>query len=170
MALRGLLDSLLANERPVTPTLEPAPNQTEPDSAATEQLKLKNTPGPLKLKVGETVTVPLELGIKPGLHVQANPAGLKTLIPLQVRLNSAPRLRVDNPVYPPGHTFHLPGSDFDLLVYSDSVRVDLPLTALAGAAGEQFAVDGYIIYQSCDERMCFSPDSLSFSLSVSVER
>lgn len=158
VSLRSVLDSLLAQEV----------KDSKPDEKSKPVLKT----GEIKqcrVRPCGTATAVLPLRVGEGLHVQANPAGLEYLIPLELRVRAADGLSPGAPVYPKGRKLRLKGSDFDLFVYSGDIELTLPFSASTDAEKGRADLTGWVHYQGCDDRTCFAPDSIRVLVPVVVE-
>ncbi len=125
----------------------------------------------VRVAAGESAEARLTVRIRPGFHVQANPAAEEFLVPLTLELPDRPPVRVGLPVYPPGRHHRLDGATADLLTYEGAVTVRVPLRAESDAArgGDEVVVlSGSVRYQACDARACLRPSALLLHLSVQV--
>jgi uncharacterized protein len=121
--------------------------------------------GPVELRVGETRDVVIEIVVKPGYHVQANPAAWPYLIPTALTLASAPGVTVGTPRYPAPKRLRLAGGGDELLVYDRRFVIVVPIThATSGAVSVR--LEGSLRYQGCDDRHCFFPRSTPIALVV----
>ncbi len=85
----------------------------------------------------------VELNIRPGWHVNANPASLDFLVPTTI---AGPMLAVE---YPPGERFRFAFSEEELSVYQGTVTVRGEVEAAAEAVR--------LTYQACDDQRCLPP-------------
>jgi DsbC/DsbD-like thiol-disulfide interchange protein len=125
----------------------------------------------VSVAVGETAEARVFVRIRPGFHVQANPAAEDFLVPLAVEIRERPPVRVGRPVYPAGRPHRLRGASRGLLTYEGTVTVSVPVRAESqGEAGrdEAFVVSGSLRYQACDDRVCLRPSTVPFRLAVRV--
>jgi DsbC/DsbD-like thiol-disulfide interchange protein len=111
----------------------------------------------VKIHPGETVTVAVKFKVDPGMHVQANPATKKNLIPTTVSFEPVDGLEIGAPGYPEGKPFRLKGSDSDIATYDGDVEIRLPITATAKAKSGKLRLKGKLRYQACEETSCFFP-------------
>jgi peroxiredoxin len=75
--------------------------------------------------------------------------------PLQVEVEPIDDLTVWAMQAPPGHPFHVAGIDEELTVYTDSVRVTVPLLITKNLGATALGVR--VTYQSCTEKVCNPP-------------
>jgi len=138
VALQARMDELLAASPPVV-TVDP------PTSVA--------------LVPGRPATARLSVRIRPGFHVQANPASEPYLVPLTLALQPADGVRAGPVAYPPGRPWRLTGSDGDLSVYSAGLELVVALEAPPELAASG-VLQGDLRYQACDDRVCLRPASV----------
>ncbi|MBI5716601.1 MAG: hypothetical protein HZC37_02815 [Burkholderiales bacterium] len=122
-------------------------------------------PRPVVMRAGETRQVAIEVIVKPGYHVQANPAAWPYLIPTALTMAPAPGVTVGVPRYPPPKRLRLASSGEELLVYERRFEIVVPITqARRDAAPVQ--LQGSLSYQGCDDRRCFFPRTAPVELTV----
>ena len=125
----------------------------------------------LRVAAGGTAEARVIVRIRPGFHVQANPAAEEFLVPLTVELLERPPVRVGLPVYPAGQPHRLRGATRDLLTYEGEVTVRVPLSAESdGERGpdDVIALSGCLRYQACNDRVCLRPSTAPLRLIVRV--
>jgi DsbC/DsbD-like thiol-disulfide interchange protein len=125
----------------------------------------------VRVVAGGTTEARVTVRVRPGFHVQANPAAAEFLVPLTVELSERPPVRVGLPVYPPGRPHRLRGATADLLTYEGAVTVRVPLRAESDPArgrDDVVVLSGSVRYQACDARACLRPSALPLHISVQV--
>ena len=117
---------------------------------------------------GEAFAATVHLDIRPGWHINANPASDDLLIPTSLTLNADWPLDVARVRYPTGHSRAFPALGETLAVYEEQVvlRADLSLPPVA--AGTAGYVRFLVQYQACDETRCLPPAELSQRVLVAV--
>jgi hypothetical protein len=125
----------------------------------------------LSVAAGGTAVAKVTVRIRPGFHVQANPAADEFLVPLTVDLPERPPVRVGLPVYPAGRPHRLRGAVTELSTYEGVVTVRVPLR-VDGETGEVrdevVALAGSLRYQACNDRVCLRPSTVPLRLVVRV--
>jgi hypothetical protein len=102
------------------------------------------------------------------------------MVPTQVTLTGPPGLVVEEAVFPPTQTLHLPSMDpsieTELPVWSDRVDVVIPFYAVGELASEVRPLDQDSVrlevdvrYQACDNDVCLLPRSEKLVLDVPLE-
>ena len=151
--------------------------------AARAQSFLKNQPprirvearvdGPIT-KAPQTVEIALTATPLPGIHVYA--PGNPDYIAVSAALAEVPGLTAGAPVFPAGETYFFAPLKESVMVYSKPFVVTIPVKVTpaflkgrpAGAAAT-VALSGTVAYQACDDKVCFPPQSVPFSVDVPVK-
>ena len=111
----------------------------------------------------------LELVISPGFHVNANPATFPYLIATEVQPGKTEGVSVSDKLsYPPPKMEKFAFADQPLAVYEGSVTIPIPLTAAAGAKGQQ-TIPFKIRVQACDDEKCYPPATLDAALAINID-
>ncbi len=105
-------------------------------------------------KQNSATTGEMLLTMKEGWHVNAHPASMDFLIPVNITLSKDPQsLQVS---YPKGHAIETPLGD--LMVYSETVSIPVILK-------EEQKLDSITLTaQACDGSTCYPPSTWKFSL------
>ena len=117
---------------------------------------------------GEAFAVAVHLDIRPGWHINANPASGDLLIPTSLTLNADWPLDFARVRYPTGRSQAFPALAETLSVYEDQVALWADLSLPKSAAGTVGDVRFLVQYQACDETRCLPPTELSWSVRVIV--
>ena len=126
-------------------------------------------PSSVEVKPGAGTRIAVQVTVKPGYHVQANPVENPSLIPITLKIDGAGDLSVGEPLYPTAKRLRLPGDSQDLVVYDGTFAITLPLQAKRNAtAGATVTLKGSLRYQACDESHCLVPVTLPVALAVTV--
>lgn len=123
-------------------------------------------PREVVVTVGKTQTVGIDVEVKPGYHVQANPASFDNLIPLTLTLRPTSGVTAGSPIYPAKKTIRLEGGDMDLSVYDGKFCVMVPISANAVSPDDGWRIEGTLRYQACDHEKCLAPRSATVQLVV----
>ena len=125
-------------------------------------------PEAVEITAGGGGTVRLEVSVKPGYHVQANPVRNPSLIPITLELAGAGEVLPGGPVYPPSKLFRIAGSAEDLVVYDGTFVIEAPVRVGPAQRPAQVALSGTLRYQACTVRLCLAPRSIAVQVPVSV--
>jgi DsbC/DsbD-like thiol-disulfide interchange protein len=136
--------------------------------AASEPIVAIRPPEVLKLKPGQAGEAAVEISVRDGFHVQANPAANEFLIPLTIAFEPTDALTVGEPRYPAPMRYRLEGTDEDLLVYGGVFTVPLPIRSSRTSPHGLHTLQGNVKYQACDERSCRPPATAPVEVKVRV--
>lgn len=132
----------------------------------TRHLKLRYRASDSSVNGGMTVTLALEVALKPKMHVYAPSVG-GGYIPVQWTINNQSAWKALEPEWPPAKTLHLKAINESLPVFEKTFTITRDLTfaqqkELFAAAGEskQIALSTTFRYQACDDRECHPPLNL----------
>jgi cytochrome c biogenesis DsbD-like protein len=125
-----------------------------------------------------TVTAsPAEIGVKPGtkamlfVDVTPNPnihvyaPGAKDYIPITVKIEAQPGVKVGKLSYPKSDTMTF--ADESVPVFQKPFRLTQEVTVL-GTSGASIPVKATVDYQACDDRVCYPPESQTVAWTVTV--
>lgn len=122
----------------------------------------------ITLKKGNHVVAEITFTVKDGFHVLADAGKEKSLVPLQIIMTSNQRVVIGEQTYPKSEPLDLLSNDFPFGVYSGEVVITINLSANSNSDLGEGTLEGQIIYQSCDDRTCFPPDSLRVSIPIKI--
>jgi DsbC/DsbD-like thiol-disulfide interchange protein len=135
---------------------------------AIEVVTVVPPPG-VAVKPGAGTRITLQVVVKPGYHVQANPVENPSLIPITLKIDGAKGISVGEPLYPTAKRMRLPGDSQDLVVYDGTFAIALPLeTGRNATGGATVTLKGSLRYQACDDSHCLFPVTLPVELAVTV--
>ena len=137
-------------------------------AAASEPIVTLRPPEELTLKRGEARDAALEITIRDGFHIQANPAANEFLIPLTIGVEPTEALSAGGPRYPRPSRYRLEGSNDELLVYGGVIKVPVPIRASRSTPPGLHTLQGEVKYQACDDRSCRPPATADFELEIRV--
>jgi len=126
-------------------------------------------PQGVAVKPGAGTRVALQVMVKPGYHVQANPVENPSLIPVTLKMEAAGNVSVGEPIYPTPKRLRLPGDSQDLVVYDGTFVIALPIkVGRSATVGATVTLTGSLRYQACDDSHCLFPVTLPVALVVTV--
>jgi hypothetical protein len=118
---------------------------------------------------GMGLQVAVVLKIRPGFHVNAREVSADYLIPTELRAEVPAGFKIADVIYPKGtlQTFAF-SKDKPLNVYTNSVTVRLPLTALPNAplGAQHLAME--LRYQACSTEICLPPVTKDVEATINV--
>lgn len=114
---------------------------------------------------GKRVSLVLDVAPRPGMHVYA--PGKHTYQVIRLVLDPQPWLRTRAPVYPPSEIYHFKPLDERVEVYIKPFRLLQDVTIQASpeaqkllAAETRLTIGGRLEYQACDDKVCYTPQSV----------
>ena len=103
---------------------------------------------------------------KPNIHVYA--PGAEFYIPITVKLNALPEIKAGKLVYPKSETITL--LDEKVRGVPEAVPAHAGRDARQGREGRiEDTVTGTVDYQSCDDKVCYPPESAPVTWTVTVK-
>jgi hypothetical protein len=118
---------------------------------------------------GMAFQVAVVLKIRPGFHINAREVTYDYLIPTDLKADVPAGFKMADVIYPKGmlQTFTF-AKDKPLNVYSDSVTVRLPLTALPDAPLGAQHLAMKLRYQACSTEICLPPVTKDVEATINV--
>jgi hypothetical protein len=118
---------------------------------------------------GTPFQVAVVLRIRPGFHVNAREVSADYLIPTELRPEVPAGFKMGEVIYPKGtlQTFAF-SKDKPLNVYTDTVIVRLPLTALPNAPLGSQHLSMKLRYQACSTEICLPPVTKDVEANINV--
>jgi|YNPBryunderm2012_1023409.scaffolds.fasta_scaffold01522_5 thiol:disulfide interchange protein DsbD len=134
-----------------------------------DALRVQATASVKQIAPGKAFQIVVTLDVKPPYHVNANPASEKFLIPTRVSMEPVAGITFGQPQYPKGHEreFAFTGGK-KIAVYEGKTVIRLPATAAKTLKPGEVTLRGKVNYQACDEKSCYPPGDLPFSLKLKV--
>jgi hypothetical protein len=113
----------------------------------------------------ERIVLSVDLALKPRMHVYA--PGVVDYIPIEWKLEEGAFLKAHALRYPPSRKMHLKAIKEIVPVYEGQVRLSREITfgaenalrPLLTTSGE-FVLKGSLRYQACDDRKCYTPETV----------
>ena len=110
-----------------------------------------------KLPPGESCQIAIVIDIKPGWHINANPAQPDFLKPTELTIEAAAGVELTDVKYPESHEFEIEGFDEPLLVYEEQAVLIGTIQAPASAASQTETLELTVSYQACNDQSCLRP-------------
>ena len=145
-----------------TPSLQfrGAPTSKHADIAA--------MPAEISGAAGAKIVLTVDVQPKPGIHVYA--PGTKDFIPITLTLDNSADLKPAGKTVYPATTETLTVVDEKVPVFSKPFKMTQGVTlAKTAKAGSTVKVDGKINLQACDDKVCYPPETVPVSWTVSVK-
>ena len=124
------------------------------------------SPAEVNGAAGAKLVLFVDVTPKPGIHVYA--PGSKDYIPITVKLNAPAEIKAGKLVYPKAETLTL--LDEKVAVFQKPFRLTQEMTIDKSAKpGSTLTVSGTVHYQSCDDKVCYPPESAPVTWTVTVK-
>lgn len=120
-----------------------------------------------EVHAGEQVTLTLDVTLRPGMHVYA--PGADGYIPVSWKLKESNLYTAADVVMPEAKTVYLPVIDEKAPVYEGQFRL-VRNVSIAPDANGKLSIEGTFRYQACDDRMCYVPETLPMTWTLTVAR
>jgi len=137
--------------------------------AQDEIVTVKVVPSVEAFKAGQTAAVTLEVSIRAPYHVQSDQPSEDYLIATTVEFKSPAGVTIERIKFPRGEMRKLSLSENPLSIYEGTVKITADVTVAADFAGTEFAIEGTLGYQACDDTSCLPPADVPFVKTVKVE-
>jgi DsbC/DsbD-like thiol-disulfide interchange protein len=124
------------------------------------------TPAEVNGTAGGKLALFVDVTPKPTIHVYA--PGSEFYIPITVKLNPSPEIKAGKLAYPKSETITL--LDEKVAVFQKPFRLTQDVTLdKAAKPGSKITVTGKVDYQSCDDKVCYPPESAPVTWTVTVK-
>lgn len=141
-----------------TPLPQSAPNIPVSGSLATD-----------KVQRGRTVRGTLVMDIPSGFHVNSNRPLEKFLIPTQLKIEPQKGLRVGAVIYPRAVLRNFKFSKNRVSVYEGRATIRFGVMVPANFSSGTTELKAHLRYQSCNDEVCFPPQTRYVSLWLNVQ-
>jgi DsbC/DsbD-like thiol-disulfide interchange protein len=117
---------------------------------------------------GAKVSLVVEMTPNPGIHVYA--PGAKDYLPVKLTLKPQPDIRIGKLTYPKSEMVHFEALNETVPVYHKPFKLLQDVTmAKSLKPGSTITLAGTLEFQACDDRVCFVPESVPVSWTVTIE-
>ena len=137
-------------------------------SAQASDVVRVQVPKSIEATAGKATVAEVQVIVRPGFHVQANPVRNRFLKPIVLEVPSTRVVATGAPIYPPNKILRLEGSDEDLVIYHGTFSIGFPFTIAQSAPRGPLTLHGTLRYQACDDRHCLFPTAIPVDLEISV--
>lgn len=132
----------------------------------TDHLKLEAYPAQDVASRGNRITLALDLDLPPKMHVYA--PGVKGYRPVVVTIDDGPSLLPHETDFPEPAILYLEAIKETVPVYHGRVRFLKDVTISPRLREEKVRIPITFSYQACDDRVCYTPSQVKFSLEVAL--
>ena len=117
--------------------------------------------------IGRT-RIAVALSIKPGWHINTNPAQPDFLVPTSVKIKSRYGTKLSNVRFPKGHAIRIPNIDEDVMVHEGTLKIFGELEAPESAISKKEVLEIEIRYQACNDQQCMRPKTIKLNGKITV--
>ncbi len=136
---------------------------------AQPNISINGSISPTKTARGRTARATVVIDIPRGYHVHSNKPLEKFLIATQLQVEAPNGIRVGPVSYPRALMRSLKFSKNRVAVYEGRVTMRFSLTVPKNFAVGSAEIKGKVRYQSCDDEVCFPPQTKEMKLWLNVE-
>jgi thiol:disulfide interchange protein DsbD len=117
---------------------------------------------------GKSAVIYVYVVVKEGYHIQANKVNDEFIIPTSLDIITDSILVTGKQTFPAGKKFKLEGTDDYLLVYDGKFKITISFKASEKIQKGKYTMNAKLHYQACDNKSCFAPKTIDFSIAVKV--
>jgi thioredoxin:protein disulfide reductase len=120
------------------------------------------------VRKGGSIRGVVEMEIPSGFHVNSSRPFEKFLIPTQLTLETPKGVRVGAVSYPRALSRNLKFSKNKVSVYEGKATMRFNVTVPASYSGESIDIKARLRYQSCNDDLCFPPQTKEMTFSTKI--
>jgi DsbC/DsbD-like thiol-disulfide interchange protein len=136
---------------------------------AQPNISLRGSVAPGTIARGRTARATVEMDIPGGYHVHSNRPLEKFLIATELRLDSPKGIRVGAVSYPRALMRNLKFSKNRVAVFEGRVTMRFNITVPQNFASGTVEIKAKVRYQSCDDEVCFPPQTREEKMWLKIE-
>ncbi len=121
------------------------------------------------IQPGQTVTLVLGVELPENMHVQSDEPRDPFVIPTLLTFTLPEGVTVEEITYPESTDWLLEGWDEPLAVFEHEFTIVVRLSLDADVSPGDIVVPGSLLYQACDDRVCFAPANAAVEWHLHVE-
>lgn len=149
--------------------LVPASSFATPGPQSAPNIPVNGSLASDKTQRGRTVQGTIVMDIPSGYHVNSNRPLEKFLIPTQVQIEAPKGIQVGPIVYPRPLLRSLKFSKNKVSVFEGRTTIRLSVTVPRSFTGNSAELKARLKYQSCNDDLCFPPQSREVKLWLTIE-
>lgn len=149
--------------------LIPATFYSNPAPQSSDDVDVRGSLAPDKVKKGKIVRASVVMDIPAGLHVQSSKPLDKFLIPTKLDVEAPSGMKVGPITYPRALMRKLKFSKNTVAVYEGKSIVRFNVTVPANYSGGSGEIKGKLRFQACNDDACFPPVTREVKMWLNVE-
>jgi DsbC/DsbD-like thiol-disulfide interchange protein len=123
-----------------------------------------------RLPAGDQCQILIRLTVKPGWHINANPADPEGYIPTTATFKGKLGTTLTGVKYPKGKPMRMEGLDEPISAYEGKVDIRGVLEVPATAGGQTEEMEIAVRYQACNEKTCLLPATIKLAGKLPVAK
>lgn len=147
----------------------PVSLHSAPSPQSAPNIGVNGSVSPKKVKRGRTAQATIVMDIPGGYHVNSNRPLEKFLIATQLKIDAPKGVRVGPISYPRAQVRSLKFSKNKVAVFEGRTTIRFTVTVPAAYSGNNVELKARLRYQSCNDEVCFPPQSRDESIWLNVE-
>lgn len=116
----------------------------------------------------ENIRVNIKADIQSGYHINANKVSDEDLIPTTITVDAG-ELKLSKVSWPGSKKYKFSFSETEIEVFEGSISIGINLKAPKNIKPGKYEVSGSVNYQACNDRACFAPKDVPFSVTVTIK-
>ena len=136
-------------------------------TAETKHLKVTASASNATVRPLQHVRLRMDIELKPKMHVYA--PGVQGYKPIGWTIKESPLFRVADAEYPDPRMLHLKAIGETVPVYENTFSVSREIILAAKPPMGEFAVEGELLYQACDDKVCYVPQRVPVEWKLRLE-
>jgi DsbC/DsbD-like thiol-disulfide interchange protein len=121
------------------------------------------------IQPGQTVTVELGVELPEDIHVQSDNPRDPYVIPTVLTFTLPEGVTLEEITYPASTDFLLEGWEEPLAVFDHEFTIEVRLVLDADVPPGEMVLPGSLLYQACDDKVCFAPTTAAVEWRIRVE-
>ena len=117
---------------------------------------------------GTALRVAVKATLGPKLHANSNKPLEDFLIPTVLSFEAQDGFIYGDVIYPEAKNIRLVGADTDMAVYEESFYLGSTVQIADTVQPGSYTLKGTIRYQACDEKQCYAPSKVEFTVPITV--
>ncbi|MBI4475667.1 MAG: peroxiredoxin family protein [Acidobacteria bacterium] len=118
----------------------------------------------------------LLVGVTPGRRIHVYAPGSQGYIPISIKLDANPLLKVQAPRFPPSEEYYFAPLNERVQVFQKPFTIAQDVTINASREAQdalkgmtELRITGTLEYQACDDKICFKPESIPVAWTVKLK-
>jgi hypothetical protein len=133
------------------------------ETSTTKHLTVSSAASSARVRSGQRIALTLDVELRPKMHVYA-PGVEGGYIPIAWTMTGA-----HDVTFPPSRKLRLPAINETVPVFEGKFRLMRDFTVPKSAKPGELVIDGTLRYQACDDKICYTPETVPLKWMLKVE-